>query len=1643
MEKRLELTISADGAKKGAQDAVKYANDISKAGDKASSAFERLSQQLNGFGSAFSSFDKNLKGSSFAAFQQNLSASANALKELYSVAEKGQSSFTNLQNKLSATATSSGVLRDSLKTSTTALNAFVRATETVSNRVSGSFTKVVDSSKALTTNFNSVNKTTTTLGNRFANLDTHTKAFRDTIRAANPNLTKFSAGIEKASYSALDADYSFRKARDGAASLGVNLNTLGSKSDKTAKSMNFFRDRLVAVNKEFTPLKNNAGKIAEQLARTDKKIKELGTSFGGLSRSMKDASKGLDLAVSRLQKMDKQLASAKKRVEELSRSSSTLTGTLRGLAGALTGFSFGIMAREFAQFVDSYTELQNKIAVVSGATTDYTKVTKDLLAVSIESRSDLASTLDVYSKLTRANQQFGLAQTQLLDITETVSKAVAMSGASVQGAQGALLQFSQAISGNFQASAQELNSIIEQTPGLAQAVAQGLTSIGKLGEVSISQLKKLAEEKKFSAADVLQGLLNIGDEIDKQFKQATITMAQGWQAATDALRVYIGELDKQLGISKAIADALQGLAKELGNYDREIKALGAGALAVFSALSIALVGFIASFAAVPLAIAGALGAVTAALVYFYDDISDFFNTTLPMAFVNETLFDDFIGMFDGVLESLLDKSSDWSSSFMELMKETFAGSTLEAVFNIGLEKFDLLILNLKKGWQGFGLFLNKLFEDVINIIAEAMAKFINFNLGLIEKLPFVDSVQKAEFKPIDFTSDNYVEILETTAAIQEQEQVIKSMTDAVKLSINARQEDVDLSREFEEAIRADIALQLEFSDKTENKIKTLNKSTEATKAEINAAKKLKKEYDKIVGVSDEVIKNQDDLTNAWDVLNRQGKILGLTVQEINKHFVNYANEQLGVNKAIEDAEKAYADIQREYSKVLEVQDEMAEAEKHLTVLVNAGKLSVEDKIEALRQYEAAIDGTVDKQKELSESITDTFMDGFEAAMDGMRSFMDFFKNALKQMAMDALKNRIIIPISNSLSGLNIAGTGLASGGGLFGSGGLTSLAGNMLTGGLSPSAMLQGFNFFTSGGASAQQAAMLAAQTGGDATFGALTSEALGSSGSGMFSGLASSITSGLGSIMTAAIPALLAGNILSSIFKGSAPTLTFAQAASGQSSANFSVTRGLSESDYYNRFGMYAEPWETSDYKETVQFEEAFGALIETAFGTFGTLEGKYSKKVDEEALDAMLNFVSLLDNSISEAVGPEVTKEIAESIQGIFLPEGVQIGIVSGRGGSSTPEEQLIERYTQILSQIIPQEFVNRLTDVKDLDLATFAEDVVRSIYVVEEATKQLGVSSDDLVKIADDNKEASENFIETLARINGDIVDVKNAFDSLGKTFELVGQDAIDASQAMIRGAGGREELVSGIYSYGQGFKYSTEGLSFLAHAQALSTQFAELGYALPTTKDGFTEILQALDLTTEAGQFAYGQLITMTDGVLMFTNSLESMYAGLQPLTDLSLRIREDLMSEEELYNFRKSQAEALSDTIGSLTDPTAILAATDQIENLVSSMWGSLDDFQRNRLGEEFITYLDDVAKIAQDRLTELTTGSIQAGIEEANISDERIAEMNLQAAENMQLAASDLALAAQELIKAAKEIQRSPNGSFTAPNLSNREVDFA
>lgn len=207
----------------------------------------------------------------------------------------------------------------------------------------------------------------------------------------------------------------------------------------------------------------------------------------------------------------------------------------------------------FVKTADSMSQINSRLSLVTSSTAELATVQERLLKVSNDARVGLQGTSDLYSQLARSTSQLGLESSQLIDITKTISQSITISGASATSASAALFQLSQGFSAGA-LRGEELNSVMEQTPRLAQAIADGMG-------VSIGQLRALGAEGALTSEKVLIALQNQASAVNSEFSGIAINAEQGYTVLQNTIANTIADLDKQNDITKTIGQTFQTLGE--------------------------------------------------------------------------------------------------------------------------------------------------------------------------------------------------------------------------------------------------------------------------------------------------------------------------------------------------------------------------------------------------------------------------------------------------------------------------------------------------------------------------------------------------------------------------------------------------------------------------------------------------------------------------------------------------------------------------------------------------------------------------------------------------------------------------------------------------------------------------------------------------------------------------------------------------------------------------------------------------------------------------------------------------------------------------------------------------------------------------
>lgn len=782
-----------------------------------------------------------------------------------------------------------------------------------------------------------------------------------------------------------------------------------------------------------------------------------------------------------------------KRTEKNVKSLGTQLSSLKRIAiGAFAAFAGFRAGREFIQLSDQYTQVENRLRLVTGSAEELVTVQSELVRQAKESFVSLEAQAQVFQRVAKGAGEFGFSQVQALQASEALAKAVRLSGVEAASANSALIQLGQGIAAGA-LRGQELNSVLEQTPRVAEAIADALG-------VGVGELKALGEAGDISVQKLIPGLIEQLAKLDAETKKLTPTFNEAFTNLRTSLTVAAGDFAAVTGVTESFSGVITTLAEDV------VPAL-ADAFAVLSV-----------------------------------DIGDAFDFVLDAA--------DGIGTaFGSIIPDSIDASSD-STGFLANALQNLQNpiQSVVAILRIlGLEIFTF--------FDRIRIELKGVFNDAQIAITEAQVATRDF-FGLSPSSELQDTLAdlrreqqgiNEEYQTsLDFRDEELTRIIRNLETSQEEKQAILDQLDARRELLKATREQ---NLAALEGLRAggrsgDVRTSGEDkgAEKLQNELEKFNAANNAaieyaqTIEEINRLQAAGADSSAVQNALDDALEtferakaeaeggfyfSEDDVRD-FNLANSAALQYEQALKELDAaraagaDQIALANALMEVEEAFQDAtgaSDAYNDKLEEAKRIVEStrtpQETLTKNLKELQELFDQGFINEETFIRAQRQLEQAAGQTQflnDIAKAAAEDIQGAFRDLFLEGTDSLSDFADQFGQTLQRIAANFLANEAI----KFLLGTD------------FGSGGSGSQFGGVL-GGIT--------DLFTGGDKTGDNTARIgetaagfdpvslgttltdSVATGGDAVADAITATA--QPGGGFASGLAgifSSITGGIGS---------------------------------------------------------------------------------------------------------------------------------------------------------------------------------------------------------------------------------------------------------------------------------------------------------------------------------------------------------------------------------------------------------------------------------------------------------------------------------------------------------------------------------------------------
>ncbi|MGV5490221.1 tape measure protein [Pseudomonas sp. XP2] len=241
-------------------------------------------------------------------------------------------------------------------------------------------------------------------------------------------------------------------------------------------------------------------------------------------------------------------------VNGLNSSMSSLRSTAADLAGPLLAmFGGATLTKSIYDAAEAYSSLTNRMRLVTETANELSTAQSAVFQIAQSAYQPLTATAELYQRIATNQKELKLTGEGVAGIVGTISKTLAISGASAASSSAALVQLGQAFaSGTLRG--EELNSVMEQAPALAQAIAAGM---GK----TVGELRALGAAGLLTAEAVVQALQKQEAAVDALFNKTAVTIGNSLTAFGNSFTQMIGKLDQVSGASQAIASSIVDVSK--------------------------------------------------------------------------------------------------------------------------------------------------------------------------------------------------------------------------------------------------------------------------------------------------------------------------------------------------------------------------------------------------------------------------------------------------------------------------------------------------------------------------------------------------------------------------------------------------------------------------------------------------------------------------------------------------------------------------------------------------------------------------------------------------------------------------------------------------------------------------------------------------------------------------------------------------------------------------------------------------------------------------------------------------------------------------------------------------------------------------
>ena len=263
--------------------------------------------------------------------------------------------------------------------------------------------------------------------------------------------------------------------------------------------------------------------------------------------------------------------------------------SINRLSGMLQGLAAFASLRALAGVADSMQSLEARIGMLPQTIGDVGAAFNEVSKNATDNRQSLMAYGTLYARIGNAAKDYINTQEDLLTVSNTISQALVVGGATTQEASSVMTQFSQALgAGTLQG---------EEFRAMAEAAPQYMDELAIALNIPRENLKKLASEGKITSKAVIEATLKMSSMFQEKFRQMPMTIGQATTIIGNKFSTMVGNMNRESQVVTTVANFLlngfekiekgaKSFIEFVGGSSNALKVLGIGLAALLGPIAL-------------------------------------------------------------------------------------------------------------------------------------------------------------------------------------------------------------------------------------------------------------------------------------------------------------------------------------------------------------------------------------------------------------------------------------------------------------------------------------------------------------------------------------------------------------------------------------------------------------------------------------------------------------------------------------------------------------------------------------------------------------------------------------------------------------------------------------------------------------------------------------------------------------------------------------------------------------------------------------------------------------------------------------------------------------------------------------------------